>query len=354
MGFRLDDPEIAVTSLAAAVGQDKKRAASDVVIPFVTSPGKFVLEKVPLSRLRGELPGIRAEIRERVTHRDRGGEGDAELAARIGRGEGGAVVAELEARIAASPWDLPTLSLLAAAYRAEGNLPAALDTIKEVLARNPSDIHAQRQARDIEDAIGAASATEADSDPGASATERMLMLDEGAFELRPADAPEEKTPAPPAEAGPEAEAVIEVEAEAEAEAAPEAEAEAEAETEAEAEAEAEAVIEVEAEPEAEIEAEAEPEAEIEPEAEPDEAVPAGPAVRTVTMANLYWEQGDRETAIGIIEGILAEAPLDERALEWRASHAIAPPARDAQAEGALRTFLDRITKEYGHGISRDH
>ena len=78
-----------------------------------------------------------------------------------------------------------------------------------------------------------------------------------------------------------------------------------------------------------------------------------PTVRTVTMANLYWEQGDRETALAIIEGILAADAADARALAWKAAHGAEPPDSGG-AENALNAFLERITKEYGHGISRDH
>jgi 3-dehydroquinate synthase len=306
LGFRLDDPEIPVTSLASAAGQDKKRTATDLVIPFATAPGEYVLEKVPLARLRSELPGIRAEIRERVVSRESGGQGDSELFARIARGESREAVAELEARIARSPWDLPTLSLLATAYRQEGNLSAAIDTIKEVLARNPSDIHAQRLAREIEGAIGTASPSDADIESSAGVLERTLILDEGAFELRPADAHEPAAPSlepvPP-------------------------------------------MIDVVPDDPVRYE-----DVEIEDVVEPAATEP--PAVLTVTMANLYWEQGDRKTALGIVDGILDADPDDERALAWKAAHRDAPDRTGEQS--ALVAFLERITKEYGHGIPRDH
>ncbi len=319
MGYRLDDLEIAVTSLATAVGQDKKRTSSDVVIPFVTEPGRFTLEKVPLAQLRRELPGIRAEIRERMVHRDSGGPGDAELISRIEGGDSKAVVGELESRVAASSWDLPTLSLLAAAYRGNGNLSAALDTIKEVLARNPSDIHAQRQARDIEEAI--AGGGPAGSESASGALECTLIIDEEAFELRPADGPEPVSDAP---------------------------------------AESESGIVAEDEPGDDEPGDDEPYFEeavdeaVEDGNEPDGPVSEEPAVRTVTMANLYWEQGNRETALGIIDGILAADPGNDRALEWKATHAIAQLQSEQPEEGALNAFLERITKEYGHGLSRNN
>lgn len=64
-GFVLDEPGLALSAIASAVGMDKKRAASDVAMPIVTAPGSCVLKRVPLSLLRKELPAIRAEIRRR-------------------------------------------------------------------------------------------------------------------------------------------------------------------------------------------------------------------------------------------------------------------------------------------------
>jgi 3-dehydroquinate synthase len=411
MGYRLDDPEVPITLLASAAGQDKKRSAFDVDIPFVSEPGQFLLQKVPLSKLRSELPGIRAEIRERLAHREAGGTVEAELVARIGRGESAAVAAELEARIAASPWDLPTLSLLAAAYQADGKLSEALGIIKEVLARNPADIHAQRQAREIEDAIRQTQPVEFASDSASAAVERMLVLEEGAFELRPADLPEppamlsEAIPEPPVVEMPVAEPAIPesvpVLAEAEAEVAESEKSIAEPFEPGLPEPQPDAwpavsdlppdvwnegggaAVEPVQEPVPETVAEAAepiPEPLVEPvldapnlsvqaPSEPDpEAVPpcaeepppdaeeasAAPAVRTVTMATLYWQQGDRETALAIVDGILEADPLDERAAEWKARH-LAPAVQPiAGEEVALNSFLDRITKEYGHGLSRDH
>jgi hypothetical protein len=72
------------------------------------------------------------------------------------------------------------------------------------------------------------------------------------------------------------------------------------------------------------------------------------------MANLYWAQGDRDMALGIIDGILASDPRNERALEWRALRNVPAATPEPSAEGALTAFLDRITKEYGHGIPRNH
>ena len=70
MGFPLDDPGVALTSIAAAIGMDKKRMVSDVDLPLVAAPGRCELRRVPLAEIRRELPGIRAEIRERSIARE--------------------------------------------------------------------------------------------------------------------------------------------------------------------------------------------------------------------------------------------------------------------------------------------
>ena len=70
MGFPLDDPGVALTSIAAAIGMDKKRMMSDVDLPLVAAPGRCELRRVPLAEIRRELPGIRAEIRERSIARE--------------------------------------------------------------------------------------------------------------------------------------------------------------------------------------------------------------------------------------------------------------------------------------------
>ena len=70
MGFPLDDPGVALTSIAAAIGMDKKRMVLDVDLPLVAAPGRCELRRVPLAEIRRELPGIRAEIRERSIARE--------------------------------------------------------------------------------------------------------------------------------------------------------------------------------------------------------------------------------------------------------------------------------------------
>ncbi|MBE0605482.1 MAG: hypothetical protein IH610_04250, partial [Deltaproteobacteria bacterium] len=70
MGFPLDDPGVALTSIAAAIGMDKKRMVMDVDLPLIAAPGRCELRRVPLAEIRRELPGIRAEIRERSIERE--------------------------------------------------------------------------------------------------------------------------------------------------------------------------------------------------------------------------------------------------------------------------------------------
>ncbi|HWS15492.1 MAG TPA: 3-dehydroquinate synthase, partial [Candidatus Methylomirabilis sp.] len=70
MGFSLDDPGVALTSIAAAIGMDKKRVVSDVILPLVAAPGRCELRSVSLAGIRRELPAVRAEIRERSIARE--------------------------------------------------------------------------------------------------------------------------------------------------------------------------------------------------------------------------------------------------------------------------------------------
>jgi Tfp pilus assembly protein PilF len=70
-----------------------------------------------------------------------------------------------------------------------------------------------------------------------------------------------------------------------------------------------------------------------------------PSVRTVTLADVYWAQGERETAIRIIEEILRQDPGNARALTWRAAR------REDPLEATLRDFLRATAKEYGYDLS---
>jgi 3-dehydroquinate synthase len=52
MGYELDDPGMPLSSIAAAMGSDKKRLVADVDIPLIVAPGRCELRRVPLSEIR--------------------------------------------------------------------------------------------------------------------------------------------------------------------------------------------------------------------------------------------------------------------------------------------------------------
>ena len=221
MGFPLDDPGVALTSIAAAIGMDKKRMVSDVDLPLVAAPGRCELRRIPLVEIRRELPGIRAEIRERSIAR-------------------------------------------------ELNIPA-------------------------ENAI-----------PEASPGSNLVHVGDEVYEIRPVE--ENVAPPVPAEAGQEIGR------------------------------EQAAAVEPEPSP---------PEHRAGPEQEqaPSE-IPAAPAVRTVTLADLYWSQGEHSTARRIVGEILRDDPANLRAQAWLATR-----TGDDLVEEDLLGFLETMAKEYGHDLS---
>jgi len=79
-----------------------------------------------------------------------------------------------------------------------------------------------------------------------------------------------------------------------------------------------------------------------------EEAPEAPAVRTVTLADVYWAQGERETAFHIVGEILRRDPANVRALAWMAAR------REDPIETALKAFLETLAKEYGYDLSRYH
>ena len=209
MGFPLDDPGVALTSIAAAIGMDKKRMVTDVDLPLVAAPGRCELRRVPLAEIRRELPAIRAEIRER------------------------SIAGEL-------------------------NVPAVDSTAEESpvsnLLRVGDEVYEIRSA-EADSAAGVAP----DAAPGSG--------------QEPAAVPREPEPAPP-------------------------------------------------------------------------ETPAEPAVRTVTLADLYWSQGEHSTAVRIVGEILRDEPDNLRAQAWLAAR-----TGDALAEARLLGFLETMAKEYGHDLS---
>jgi tetratricopeptide (TPR) repeat protein len=264
---------------------------------MATAPGVCSLKRVPLALLRKELPAIRAEIQRKGREGDLDSAEERELQERIDRGTPDEAVAILESRLSSNPRDLRAMVLLSDAYRSAGKRAAAWEMIKEALQQYPADARAQRLAREIEEEIRLSVPRKEDEPP--ASLEDVVVLPEGAFEIRPADvspgAPEGSVPA--AEEGPP------------------------------------------------------------------------PPVRTITMADVYWEQGERETARRIVDEILQRDPEDRRALEWKKTHEEKTPqgalgrAPEGALEGApagapesaptnaLAAFLGAIAKEFGYELS---
>jgi hypothetical protein len=224
MGFPLDDPGVALTSIAAAIGLDKKRMMADVDLPLVAAPGRCELRRVPLAVIRRELPGIRAEIRERSIAR-------------------------------------------------ELNVPAGMATPEEHPVSN------------------------------------LVHVGDEVYEIRPVE--EEVAPPVPAETGPGS-----------------------GREGAEAEEPERAAVQA-----------LEPGLEPPPESPPPE-FPPGSSVRTVTLADLYWSQGEETTARRIVGEILRDDPANLRAQAWLAAR-----AGDDLVEAELLGFLETMAKEYGYDLS---
>jgi len=222
MGFPLDDPGVALTSIAAAIGMDKKRMVCDVDLPLVAAPGRCELRRVPLPEIRRELPGIRADIRER------------------------SIAVEL-------------------------NIPE-------------------------ESAI-----------PEAPPASNLIHVGDEVYEIRSA----------------------------------------EEDTDRAVEAGVEPAVEPER-PEAETAHPPEPVGQpVAP--EPEQALPetaAAPAVLTVTLADLYWSQGEESTARRIVGEIVRDDPGNVRARAWLAAR-----AGDDPVEADLGVFLETMAKEYGYDLS---
>jgi 3-dehydroquinate synthase len=232
MGFPLDDPGVALSSIAASIGMDKKRMVSDVDLPLVAAPGRCELRRIPLAEIRRELPVIRAEIRERSIAR-------------------------------------------------ELNLPEGIAVPEE-----PPDSNLVRVGNEV-------------------------------YEIRSAQ--ENISPAVSGEAGPEPSEPPEPVAGPEPEPAP-------------------PVTPAGPEPEqAELPAAPQP--------APSD-MPAAPTVRTVTLADLYWSQGEHSTARRIIGEILLDDPANLRAQAWLAAR-----AGDDFEEADLLGFLETMAKEYGYDLS---
>lgn len=305
LGFPLRDPGIPLQAIADAIGMDKKRVVMDIDMPILTGPGSCVLMRIPVSLLREELPAVRKELdgvlREKGEVSVRGEPVSGPEAEIPGSPDIPAdaldSIPALERMVVENPRNREAMIALAEAYRRGGNLAGAWETIKEVLHQQPSSARAQHVARDIEREMK-------ESPPDGSEEESPLLedvviLDEGAFELRPADRGDSSCAEEPA-SPPGGAAIFD------------------------------------------------PLSESFPRGE-------GRHVRTVTLANIYWDQGKHAEARRIIEEILSSDPSDPRALAWLTAH----PERSGEERGkrvvaALRNFLEKMTKEFGHDIPRHH
>jgi 3-dehydroquinate synthase len=282
MGFSLDDPGVPLSAIAAAIGMDKKRVVSDIDMPLVTGPGSCVLRRIPVSLLREDLPAIREEIRTPLPYPT----GDRSS------------ISALERRVVADPRDAEAMIALSEAYRRAGNLTGAWETIKEALHQHPSSARAQSVARDIDREV-----KEGLPEVGESPSpllEDVVILEEGAFELRPADQGddirEERGAAPGV-----------------------------------------------------------PRAGAPASARGTSPPDAGATVRTVTMASVYWDQGKQEEARRIIDEILRNNPRDPRALAWlEAREGKKGREQGEKVVSTLTAFLEKMAKEYGYDVSRHH
>ena len=282
MGFSLDDPGVPLSAIAAAIGMDKKRVVSDIDMPLVTGPGSCVLRRIPVSLLREDLPAIREEIRTPLPYPT----GDRSS------------ISALERRVVADPRDAEAMIALSEAYRRAGNLTGAWETIKEALHQHPSSARAQSVARDIEREV-----KEGLPEVGESPSpllEDVVILEEGAFELRLADRGddirEERGAAPGV-----------------------------------------------------------PRAGAPASARGTSPPDAGATVRTVTMASVYWDQGKQEEARRIIDEILRNNPRNPRALAWlEAREGKKGREQREKVVSNLTAFLEKMAKEYGYDVSRHH
>jgi 3-dehydroquinate synthase len=306
MGFTIDDPGIPLPAIASAIGMDKKKRLSNIDMPLVAGPGSCVLRPIPVSLLREDLPAIRDEIRNTLQERERAAvlekrrvpEKEEVHAPHPGAADTLPSISALERRVVEDPRDAEAMIALAEAYRRAGNLAGAWETIKEALHQHPSSFQAQHVAREIERNMKKALPVAGESP--SPLLEDVLILEEGAFELRPADRRgdirEERVafPGPPAPGSPDT-------------------------------------------------------------AEGTPPLGGGETVRTVTMASVYWDQGKEEEARRIIEGILRENPLDPRARAWKeAREGKRPRQRGKEEENALTGFLEKVAKEYGYDVPRHY
>ena len=315
MGYALDDPALPLSSIATAIGMDKKRIVSDVDLPLVAAPGRCELRRVPLAEIRRQLPAIRAEVRERVARHEPAADAETgEVATRLEPKRED--LDALERRVVENPRDPGAMTVLADAYRRAGNLPAAWEAINAALEMDPGNASAQRVAAELGHAAPVSRKGGESAVPSHLAG--LVLLGEEAYKIRPADPPHSMGEGKEPRRG---EFLVE-----------------------------EAAVPTHpagSVPVAPLPATDAAKAEIPAPAAGKEA-PGAPAVRTVTLANVYWAQGERETARRIVEEILRRDPGNARAHAWMAAR------REEPLETALKKFLETTAKEYGYDLSRYH
>ena len=331
MGYELDVAEIPLAAIDAAVGMDKKRIVSELDLPLIIGPGECEIRRFPLEKIRKELLEVREEIRDRTSEK-------AIDMMELYVGQPEETVRSLERHVAVNPRDNTAIRLLADAYRKTGNLAAAWGAIQEALGRNPSDPSILQMAAELEKESPMGVSVE-EAAQAALPFENMLVVGEDAYRIHAADSAlqHEKETVSEAEVS---ESVSSVEARAE-----------------------ESVLSTDEAFESSMETPDESETAREAQAEKaavDE--PFSPkAVGTVTLADLYWEQGDRSTARKIVSQIIEKDPDNARAREWMDFYgeedpveALEDPAEALEdpVESALKAFLAYTAKEFGYDLSR--
>ena len=154
LGFRLDDPEVPLSAIVAAIGMDKKRVVSDIDMPLLTGPGSCALRRIPVSILGEALPAVREEIRAIL--RDRTGEAKLKEGAfelrpadrpLEERAEAGEIATGPPAEKTISPPDSSSMVTaapirtvtMASVYWDQGRQEEARRIIEGILRENPED-----------------------------------------------------------------------------------------------------------------------------------------------------------------------------------------------------------------------
>ena len=255
----------------------------------------------------------------------------------------------LERRVTANPRDNKAITLLADAYRKAGNAAAAWEAIQEVLGRDPSDAAAQRVAAALEKPLPAETADARRPPRRRFRSRTCVVLGEDAYRIRVADevvplGEEGEELRPSGRRGPPRPPRTET-ARAMRPVVPERR-RSPLQTRRRRPRKRRPRLPGDRSGAAAGDANRKPrsggggtgsgEA-----PEMPAAADAGFRRGTVTLADVYWAQGERATARKIVERILAEDPGNERARAWMAAHGQEDPV-----ESALGAFLDSTAKEY--------